>query len=441
MGFDKKIRAALLRAAWPKKETPGKYENPTNEENAYKLPNIVYQGDALEYYSVYRYDWLDEIGFAPKGEVVEIGDRIYFTETPFDSYELEAILGLFAEMKGGKSNPNVPVNTNSLYQQAMVITGNLIYDSANLDSLMRMYGIRSINMEQDGEAVAWFASYAFKKFLSFMAGLVKNGSCFVESRQYYTQIYISSCIVGRASMRFDSMFGENNYLPGYIESALFHADNADIKFLLTPPEIGPEGKQGSMRPRAAGAVVNDYMFFLLNADLTDEKLIRILQIFDEISFDPELYVTVNHGFEGADFEWGGAPYDSAILPHKNTIEPVGVFSTFIKDGNAGREAYLYPSDVLYKYATGPGASLYKDPYKTDPEGLFEDERRALSGTYPFASLTSAKCLQKIADDFYRDVIAGTKDAEQDWDAYMDALRANGLDVWNEFFNKLPATNK
>ncbi|MCL2709129.1 MAG: hypothetical protein FWF03_08450 [Defluviitaleaceae bacterium] len=241
-------------------------------------------------------------------------------------------------------------------------------------------------------------------------------------------------------MVYKRLFGETGIFANSIKNAELFMTDSGIKYLITPPEIGPEGRQGAAAATQSNTVSEKYRHFALNANISDETLIRVLQIFDAVSFDPELYVMVNHGFEGVDFEWGGEPYESAILPYPMVLEPTELFSTFIQDGNAGKEIYLFPSDVFYKYASGPGAALILYPNKTDPDGVYADEREALNALYPFADLNK-KCLQQIADDFYKSVVTGAKDVRLEWDAYIAELNANGLREWNEYFNKLPVTNR
>ncbi|MCL2709130.1 MAG: hypothetical protein FWF03_08455 [Defluviitaleaceae bacterium] len=102
------------------------YLNPKSDSDAYLMPAVEYREETLEFYSIYRYDWLEEIGIIPKGEITMIGNGVYFTETPFSYYELLEILDLFAATRQGRQAYNL--GETELRAQGMLVSGSLSND-------------------------------------------------------------------------------------------------------------------------------------------------------------------------------------------------------------------------------------------------------------------------------------------------------------------------
>jgi putative aldouronate transport system substrate-binding protein len=87
----------------------------------------------------------------------------------------------------------------------------------------------------------------------------------------------------------------------------FNAKNPEAKLLLTPPAIGPTGKFGSY-----AAVQAWYYNFFIGDKVDDEKLARILMIFDWLSFDETAKVYSLYGFPDVHFKWAGEPWNSSM---------------------------------------------------------------------------------------------------------------------------------
>jgi hypothetical protein len=274
-------------------------------------------GEMLDTFSVYRLDWLEEIGVTPKGNVFQLTENIFFSDAAFTMDEFISIMAGFTR----------PGRRHGL----VFSIGWEI--SIGFEPLRGMFGLNNTNILENGSAVYAAASEAFHSYLSFMENLRDKGLI------QYTG-YSFNDDVGWTSIKYDGSsvrHGHISYLPIYEGS----------KYLLTPPEIGPGGRQGvgyDGQPGALKVIAN----YLIRADVSDAKLAKILEIFDAVSFDPELYVLTRYGFEGEDFTWRGEPYNSYAEQNPESVEYYGLFNTKTVDGFAGKHIYNYPSAELYR---------------------------------------------------------------------------------------------
>jgi hypothetical protein len=313
------------------------------------------------------------------------------------------------------------------------------------NNLMGAFGIDAgsnmhYNVHENGNAVAWFAGEAFRSFLVFMKEIKDTG----KLNAFDTTLLIrpgSNVIDMGQHMRYSNpcwwnvstrnIFGEHGLFERQLND---HARSGSASLLLAPPEIGFFGQQGASALYQPGMVHLSSPYYI-SADVSDEKLARILQIFDAISFDPEWHVMTHYGFAGEDFSWSGIPYESGIIKSPESREHTGVFITHIIDGAAGKAVYRIPNETIYRYATGTGAkAMLQKSYKTDPNLEMDEARKELEGQFPYWTMFS------VASVFYSDVMKGTKNTGNDWDAYINELSDLGLIEWNEYYNSLPVTN-
>jgi hypothetical protein len=207
----------------------------------------------------------------------------------------------------------------------------------------------------------------------------------------------------------------------------------NAKLLLTPPEIGPNGQQGIPAAYEPSPVKGTDYGYYIGAHVSDEKLARILTMYEALSFDPELYVLSYYGIEGEDYTWAGEPYQSGIniLANHKTDNGPGIYVSHVFDGNAGKFIYDFPYPALYEYASGEQAkALYKYPYKADPYGAYAGELGSVEAKFP------KKNMDEAAQKYYIDILSGEKDLDSTWDEYIAELNEYGLYVWNAYYEQL-----
>lgn len=383
------------------------YKSSDNE--FYVLLGLEKEVGMLSTYSVYRLDWLEELGITPHGNVTELSDRLFFTESAFTMEEFVNIMQAFTTTENGGRYG---------------LSAGSPYDRGIVDGLMGMFGVNWSYIRENGQAVMYEASDGFRSFLQFMEML--NGLEVIHvTEDTWSGRYNNKIGWWGDSVR--NIFGDYGYAKNFLTY------QTDMKLLITPPEIGLSGMQGADTYAKEGDITISSAY-MISDKVSDEKLAKILQIFDAVSYDPELYVLTKYGVEGDDFTWTGEPYNSPVAVNKSSTEYTGLFNTRTLDGNAGKYIYNFPSEAMYQYATSAEARRMNiPPYKSDPEGIYEDDMQALYEKYQ-------SNLYDIASTYYQDILKGDKRVDSSWDDYVAELKAAGLDEWNELINKFPVTN-
>lgn len=380
------------------------------------IPFAVSEG-ALEYYSCYRLDWLEQVGVEPKGELFEVAEGVYFTEEAFEADEFLDIMKRFISNGLGTSGKTYGF---SLFNDA----GSDWYYT---NPLMGMFGISYGPMYENGLYQNFYSTDAFYDYIDFMVRLRDDE---LINRSNNAMITFEQ---GNDGWRLIHL---NQINQGWLSIFRMRKQNEEAKLLLTPPEAGYNGNQG-VPGWYDGGVGTTNPYFFINANVSDAKLAKILQIYDAVSFDPELWVLTNYGVEGEDFIWLGAPYESGvemITPFQsNRVNGIGLFATGMMDGSAGRKTYEYISRDMYRFASSArGRAMNIKPAKWRPteDASLRETEAELRERYPVSH-------HEIATKYYKSVILGEKELYYTWDAYIDELKSAGLDEWNEFNATLP----
>ena len=406
-----------------------KFRNPSKERDKYTLPSLVYNEEMLETLSVYRLDWLEAVGVTPNGNVVRVSEGVYFTEEAFSQFEFEEIVWMLDHVIHTEPmNPVFATSHGVFTPQSMILTG-MDYDWFLVDPILGMFGLNTENIQENGSAAVWFSTEAFHSFVRLMLRLKETAGRdnlhYLEQPFGLEPVTVIGGVPGWSSVKTLSIFSAIEYIVN-------HEWGEGGKILLTPPEIGLNGQRGVQKTYEPYRVARGELDFFISADVGNEKFARILQIFDAVSFDPELYRLTVYGNQGEDFEWLGTPYESGVLKNMNSLEFTGVFTTGIIDGHAGKYLYDFQSEIIYGYITSDRASAMNIyPYKSDPYGIFDSNKVELEERYPYHVLRDA------ASVFYTDVLDGTKSLDTDWAGYLDTLSALGLMEWNAYYDGLP----
>jgi hypothetical protein len=378
--------------------------------------------DALITYSVYRLDWLEELGIMPHGRVIELSDRLYFTDQAFTMDELVNIMVRFSESENTADNTRFMMNT-----KRYGISVGSPWWMEGVDSLLGMWGLNGeIIQGLDGNAEMAYASDGFRMFMEFMERL-RDMEVLHATEQPWNDRYNNG--VGWWCDDIRNIFGDWGYHQNFMRN------NTDMKILLTPPEIGPTGMQGARSNLAWGSEMRLSVGFMISSNVSDAKLAKILEIFDAISFDPEVYVLTKYGIEGEDFTWQGEPYNSPVDINRDSDEYTNLFVTRTIDGNAGKHVYEFPNMQMYQYATGNAArAITRLPFKADPDNTLTDELREIAQRH------EAPAGSTLQVEYFNDIIFGRKNVATSWDEYMAAWLASGLDEILEVINRYPVTN-
>ncbi|MBO9605533.1 MAG: ABC transporter substrate-binding protein [Paenibacillaceae bacterium] len=414
--------AALLNSAavgWKINQVPGK----PNEYVA--LTGVTDWLLDMLTLQVYRLDWMEKLGIKPKGDIVQIGakgdaSKLYFTKEAFTLAEEEKMFDAFVN---GDPDGNGKKDTFAVdFSQD---GGNSFQNYAGAFGFGWGY-----NLEENGKVVEYNISGKYKELLKKLAEWYKKGYIDPEFptlnrnkawEKFAAGAYgaAQSATESAGSLPFTYNRPPNNLL----------AKDPNTKFLFAPPPIGPNGDQGNNAyTQIEGDAFGDN--FMIRKDVSDEKLIRILQMLDYISFDKDAYIFTNFGEEGVDFTWEGEPNKSAVLPKWSEPERdqrgIGYYNFVIRPGNT---TYLWNPQAMIKlhdlYTGLPDVrskKLYR-PYKVD---------RFNETNYLALRTKNGAKLDTIRDEFFYKAVIGEVNIDAKWDEYVNNwLNSGGKELLAE----------
>ncbi|WP_135546445.1 type 2 periplasmic-binding domain-containing protein [Paenibacillus cymbidii] len=369
----------------------------------------------------YRLDWLEKLGIKPKGTLTPVGtsggkERIFFTKEAFTMEENAKIFDAFVngdpDGNGKKDTFAITPNNQSMYWWASTLMG--AYGLGTQNSA-------TFNFEENGKLVEATISTKYKDFLKAMFVWYKKG--YIEPE--FTTLNISKSWekyatgkVGFTVAEYSGASMDNGNLGRPVGNLL--TKDTSAKILITPPSIGPDGKQG------AGAYLPVTTFarhFAVRKDVSDEKLIRILQMFDYINFDKEGEVLTRYGEVNTHFKWQGEPYRSAAIFNDGvTNEGQYGFGYYTHQLNTKSIMTYFTSAETMKlvndYFFHPDYGLKQiiRPYRFD---YFNETKYAdLKNKY------GAK-LDTLTNEMTFKAIIGEVNIDQAWDAYVKNWQDSG----------------
>lgn len=405
---------------------------PGNDKELVALTGSVDWYKNLFWLQVYRLDWLEKVGIAPKGEVVQLGTegdlaKTFFTAEAFTIEEEERIFDAFV-------NDDPDGNGK---QDTFALTRNTSGDWS-YQTYAGAFGFAwGQNLEENGNVVEYNISQKYKEFLKKQVEWYKKGYIdpdfptlnHLKSWERYGAGLYGVAIAGSESA------GLLPFTYNRPPNVLFDKD-PNAKFLYTPPPIGANGEQGSGGlVNIKGDTFSDNV--VIRKDVSDEKLIRILQIMDYISFDEEAYIYTNFGEVDQDFTWEGEPNQSSVQfkwsePERNELG-IGLYNFVIRPENT--TPYWVPQSqnkIFALYAAKPDIVAEKvlRPYKIDR--FNETKYNELKSKY-------GAQLDSIRDEFFFGAVTGEFDIDERWDAYVaDWLASGGSELLAEL-EKAPKT--
>ena len=373
----------------------------------------------LVFYSAYRLDWLEEHGILPAGIVVPLDDgRVYFTDTPFTYHQFLEIMRAFSS-SDRRNGLAVFEDVERLH---------------NIAQLMGMWGLNLSIVNDNGQPNYYFASPRYKSFLQFMSTMYAEGLINLIGR------HVTGTTA--AGMRL-------GVVPGGPEIGWFQVHwnilgpnqpamevlnrRPEARLLITPPEIGPYldsgvGGLGTVLP------YNPARMWVIGAQVSDEKLAAILQIFEYITFDTEAFVLTSVGIAGDHFEWAGEPYNSLIVRDANMTNRAlrsGAFVLHTFINLAERDIFFLGDNAVIRYSSSPmGRDAVIPPHREDVFGDFALQYAALTAQY-------GRELFRIRQSFFSSAIRGEIDIDAMWDWYIDELHNNGLLQFLDLVEQFP----
>jgi hypothetical protein len=303
------------------------------------------------------------------------------------------------------------------------------YAMANgkFDTLMGMFGANRSNIEENGNAVLSLASDAYRQYMEFIEALSFRGFLntdpLVNSDFYIDKIGWWNIDI-RQLITPDVFSGSQDYG----KSLAAFANEPGVKLLLAPPEIGPDGKSGADHP--GSGTLNRRRWYYINAEVSDEKLAKILEIYDALSFEPDLNMMSVYGIAGEDFDWLGEPYNSPVIKKPEPVngDNIMAFSTHTNDGDAGKYIYSFSSETMNAFygsvSSSEAVSRNIPPFRFPAAASIERANTLLSN------------FSRFAQGYLNDIVSGKKTVAESWDSYINTLKMMGLDEYHQLINSL-----
>ena len=294
-------------------------------------------------------------------------------------------------------------------------------------SIEGMFGFANeMNVLSDGVLYEWNISPQYKEYLKQMTTWYADGVLdpeFVTLNRQKWREKTGAGMTGWWSSPYNYIDDEAAWVEGRPPMNVL-LGNPDAKILVSAPPYGPTGLRGG---RCWSKVSPFNYTFFVGAEVTDEELARILQIFNYISYDKEGVVMSRFGEEGVHFTWSGEPYNSKPIVAEG-IEN-GKDTGFMYYNHAiYDEAYLpyqfgsWPAQLV-DFQLVQAADLAIRPYKWDyfKETNFDEVRSQYE-----------ESMNTIRDEFFFSVITGETDVDAEWDAYVDSwMNAGGTEYMAE----------
>jgi hypothetical protein len=383
-------------------------------------------------FSVYRLDWMETLGIAPPGnpnDMEEVIEGVYFTPHSFTQAEFVDVMRAFSV---NELSAFAPINRGMGVHTAVVGIDEFGTVHDPMASLLGMWGLNLNNMNINGSVMPYYVTEQYRSFLTFIRqmGYTDDLVAFFETETQPRGFpsFRTTQEAGWSSLHVD-------VIPIVFERQINRPTN---RYLITPPEIGPNGQRGSAG-KHSGSLFDMDGQWVISKDVSDVFLAYALQVFDALAFDPEAYVTAMFGLDMRDFIWEGEPYNSGIVLRRNRRSDrarmrngVGLFDPLVIDGNAGKMVYYNGmTNPVYNFAASQqGLDMVVWPYKYDLTG---------SHTAAFDTVRSTRgALNRIATQHYRLFLQDeeTPVNGETWAAYMEALNEAGLQDYIAYLSLL-----
>lgn len=374
--------------------------------------------------STYRLDWMEKLGISPKGTIEKLNDtqEVYIQKEAFTLDEMQNILLAFAtkDPDGNNKNDTYGVSCEKEYFMVEEAFGGLV----GMFSTPTALNYKWIDVEVNGKLLPNVISQGYKEMLTLLNQWYKMG---ILDKEFITQnIEIKRKKVTGGSVGYFA----SNWLWEYALK-----ETPDMKLLITPPEIGPSGKQG----KASYIIlpVGGFRFYV-SKDVDDEKLIRMLQMYQYINFDKEGAILSRYGIAGQHFDWEGEPYNSGIKKYEKYAEAdqpeigLNAYTNYSDTGVVLRAAmpdYKAKLDGLNMY--GDWSKLVYYPFKYNIFGIETPELKA------FNDANKATNLRTSVLEFSFKAISGEIDINKEWDGYVSNFLKNGGQEYIDIAEKWP----
>lgn len=228
---------------------------------------------------------------------------------------------------------------------------------------------------------------------------------------------------------------ENSQLAGFFEWDSWHdpgleqgpvarmiSKNPGVEMVYIPPVTGPEGHYGSTNSSPINRGVTTYF----GANTSDETMIRLLQMLNDIYSDKDMYALVDFGFIDEDYS----------INDKGQYVPAP--DRFSQEAITDRGARRY---MMRNFLNDLGMQFRLTPSRLEMREHIVDFAVVDAPDYQPAFPTETQAaLTKIEQEFFWKAFVGqVSDIDKEWDSYVTQWMAAGgkeaTDIANENYAK------
>ena len=389
--------------------------------SGYKAGN----GDSMAFMSCYRYDWLQKLGIEPNGEVIQMDEegKIFLATEPFTQSQFEEIIQKFTteDPDGNGKDDTFGIAASKM-------------DNFFWNSLFSPYSIMELgSVEQNGEAEYYYVTDAYKQLLKDYAQYYANGYIDREFATLDRTKAWEKVGTGKAGycLTIADWVGSNRAT--FATRPPHNMVSAGGTALVVPTEVADDGTGGS---RAYGqSNISLQQNFMINANVDDEKLAKILEFFDYVNFNPEMMVALRYGEEGVHFEYTSE--DKKSVPEiKSGVTLGGETGLMVYNANYIQTADFYNDVVASEYekrmrdftSSEEAKAKVLQPYRVD-----------LGGTTQLTALEAKynPSLTVLVEEYFYKSICGEVDIDATWDEYVKQLNDAGYAEIHDELQKAP----
>ena len=372
---------------------------------------------------VIRKDWMDHVGFettpAPGMFDPEVSGYSRVWEGPDSVAELER---LFEAFRDEDPNGNGQRDTFGLMPYT---GGGTIGSQAQLfPNIIGAFGVRLDTWEKHGDDIVFSQTRTeYRDALKFLSDWYERGLIhpeFVVTTGAELLEKFANGFVGA----FESWSAQLTNPSTSHAWGMLKSNNPDIEPVIVTSPAGPTGIRGTY---SRSAVWNGSS---VGADVSDEKLAKILQIFEVMYNDTDVFATAFYGIQGTHWDYSEAG-DPIMFPEWEAP------AKFMESGGRYFRLTAVPSSIEFLYM---GGNTWRYPVNNY---LVENQVALDFGFLPTLSeehRTIRAEVKTVEDEFFYKAIAGAIDIDAEWDGYLaEWHRAGGDELLEEITRQFRAS--
>ena len=395
------------------------YTNLENDDEYLNITRITPGKDIPPYGVTTRVDWARNVGIEfpdyqeTKIPLSETG-KIFFYPVDQTIEDLERLLVAYrdGDPDGNGKNDTIPFSGSQEFYWA-----NLGFEG--------VYGWIWGPVVENGQLTSGEISENFRNWLRLQAswydmGLIDNEFATINRTKLFEKVEAGIVAATGTNMGYI----DQGWAAARPPNTLVVEEGAEA--LMFPSIVGPNGERGFKTENPIPGSPDNVA--MAGRQVSDAKLVRILQIIDYMGFNPDTWVESNFGLEGVHFDWEAEPGESRILlrdfenvpdgyPKVGKFEPAAPKAMRVEDLKYTTPPLI--AEFHANYTFGPDAPARQIPVRYD---LFNDAEFAEIKSRVGASMSQfwrrGPGIDTMVQEYYAKVLVGELDVDASWDDWV-----------------------